>query len=67
MSRGFLRDQKNSRTSGKLYGEGPLSGRTMHDGYCQEQMPRTNYNSREFTPGIFTNELNRKAEMGRKR
>jgi hypothetical protein len=65
-SRGFLKDAKGSRTSSKFYGEAPLSGRNMNDNYYPDHQ-RTNYNSREFQAGIFTSELNRKADMGRKK
>ena len=43
-----------------------MSGRASNEGYYQD-MPRTNYNSREFQAGIFTNELNRKAETRHKK
>lgn len=65
-SRGFLKDNKVNRNSTK-FGEGPLSSRAINDNRYPEPLQKTNFHSREFQSGIFTNELNRKAELFRKK
>ena len=43
--RNFMKDPKATRATSKYYGEGgPMSGRTMNEGYYQDQ-PRNNYNT----------------------
>jgi hypothetical protein len=63
LPRGFNKDVKGSRTSSKYFGEAPLSGRTINENYYQDPTPKSNYISREFTQGIFTNELNKKSAI----
>jgi len=67
LPKGFNKEIKGSRTSSKYYGEAPLSGRTINENYYQDSIPKNNYMSREFTQGIFTSELNKKAGMAQRK
>ena len=68
LPKAFNKEIKGSRTSSKYYGEAPLSGRTnINENYCQDPTPKNNYMSREFTQGIFTSELNKKAGMAQRK